>query len=84
MAVPNMRRRSPGITTDAANNHQQVAPSVHVAHAEPGRPNPYPHRLSIDVDTDTYRTLRRIAAQEDCRLVDLVRAAIKHEISTRQ
>jgi len=38
----------------------------------------------VDVDDDTYRSLRLIAAQEGCRLVELVRAAIAHEIATRQ
>lgn len=55
-----------------------------VTHAEPGKPNPYPHRLSVDVDNDTYRALRLIAAQEGCRLIDVIRAGIAHEIDTRQ
>jgi hypothetical protein len=79
---PNMRRR--GSAPAPAEDVAQVPVSVHQAHAEPGRPNPYPHRLSVDVDTDTYRTLRLIAAQESCRLVDVVRAAIAHEIEIRQ
>lgn len=84
MATPNLRRRSPKAIPAASEAAEQVPVSIHQTHAEPGRPNPYPHRLSVDVDTDTYRTLRLIAAQEECRLVDLVRAAIAHEISTHQ
>jgi hypothetical protein len=38
----------------------------------------------VDVDGDTYRALRLIAAQEDCQIVDLVRAGIAHEIDTHQ
>lgn len=77
--TPNMRRR--GAKAEAP---EQAPASIRQAHAEPGKPNPYPHRLSVDVDHDTYRTLRLIAAQEGCRLVELVRAAIAHEIDARQ
>lgn len=82
-ATPNMRRR--GATDVPAAEAPEAAPaSIRQTHAEPGKPNPYPHRLSVDVDHDTYRTLRMIAAQEGCRLVELVRAAIAHEIDTRK
>lgn len=86
MAAPNMRRRSPRAVPAADQAETETAAPVRArqSHAEPGRPNPYPHRLSVDVDHDTYRTLRLIAAQEGCRLVELVRAAIAHEIATRQ
>lgn len=81
---PNMRRRGSPATPPAVEDVAQAPVTVHKVHAEPGRPNPYPHRLSVDVDTDTYRTLRLIAAKEGCRLIDLVRAAIAHEIEIRQ
>jgi hypothetical protein len=84
MAAPNMRRRGATPAPAVVQAPEQAPASIQQAHAEPGRPNPYPHRLSVDVDTDTYRTLRLIAAQEGCRLIDLVRAAIAHEIAARQ
>jgi hypothetical protein len=83
-ATPNMRRRGAKAGPAAVETPEVAPASIRQAHAEPGRPNPYPHRLSVDVDDDTYRTLRLIAAQEGCRLVELVRAAIAHEIATRQ
>jgi hypothetical protein len=86
MASPNLRRRSPRAIPASTGSETEQGPPVraHQTHAEPGRPNPYPHRLSVDVDDDTYRALRLIAAQEDCRIVDLVRAGIAHEIDTHQ
>lgn len=82
MPGPNMRRRSP---REVPAPGEAAGPTrARQTHAEPGRPNPYPHRLSVDVDDDTYRTLRLIAAQEGCRLVELVRTAIAHEIDARQ
>ena len=80
---PNMRRRG-SAATPAVEDVEQRPVAAHQAHAEPGRPNPYPHRLSVDVDADTYRTLRLIAAEEGCRLVDVVRAAIAREIELRK
>jgi hypothetical protein len=78
---PNTRRRTarPAAAVDA-----KTPAATHQVHAEPGKPNPYPHRLSVDVDHDTYRTLRLIAADEGCRLIDVVRDAIAREIETRQ
>ncbi len=75
------RRRPKGPTTPAPGSplHDPAR-----THAEPGKPNPYPHRLSVDVDSDTYRALRLIAAQEGCRLIDVIRAGIAHEIDARQ
>ena len=32
--------------------HRRLPPPE--AHAEPGWPGPYPHRLSVDVDDETY------------------------------
>lgn len=84
MAAPNLRRRSPRAVPAGEPEAEATPGRSRQHHAEPGRPNPYPHRLSVDVDDDTYRTLRLIAAQEGCRLVELVRAAIAHEIDTRQ
>ncbi len=84
MATPNMRRRGTKTAPVAAEVTEAAPPRAHQVHAEPGKPNPYPHRLSIDVDRDTYRALRLIAAQEGCRLIDLVRAGIAHEIAARQ
>jgi hypothetical protein len=81
---PNMRRRGSAATPAAVEDGEQRPVTAHQAHAEPGRPNPYPHRLSVDVDADTYRTLRLIAAEEGSRLVDVVRAAIAREIELRQ
>jgi hypothetical protein len=81
---PNMRRRGSAAVPAVVEDGEQRPVAAHQAHAEPGRPNPYPHRLSVDVDANTYRTLRLIAAQEGCRLVDVVRAAIAHEIELRQ
>lgn len=49
-------------------------------HAEPGRPNPYPHRLSVDVDDEIYRALRLLAAERGCTIVEIVRAGIAHEL----
>ncbi len=85
-AAPNLRRRGiKAVQTSADDTDSAPAPvSVSATHAEPGKPNPYPHRLSVDVDTDTYRALRLIAAQEGCRLVDVVRAGIVHELNIRQ
>jgi len=54
------------------------------AHAEPGRPNPYPHRLSVDVDDEMYRALRLLAAKEGCTIVEIVRAGIAHELEARE
>jgi hypothetical protein len=54
-----------------------------VAHSEPGRPNPYPHRLSVDVNDTTYCALRLLAAKEGCTIVELVRAGIAHELEAR-
>jgi hypothetical protein len=53
------------------------------AHAEPVRPNPYPHRLSVDVDDEMYRALRLLAAKEGCTIVQLVRAGIARELEAR-
>lgn len=50
------------------------------AHAEPGRPNPYPHRLSVDVDDATYKALRLLAAERGCTIVEIVRAGITKEL----
>jgi hypothetical protein len=52
-------------------------------HSEPGHPNPYPHRLSVDVDDATYHPLRLLAAEEGCTIVELVRAGITHELEAR-
>jgi hypothetical protein len=80
---PNMRRRSTKVATSVGEDTLQAPVSSRQAHAEPARPNPYPHRLSVDVDHDTYRALRFVAAEEGCRLVDLVRVAIAHELASR-
>ena len=53
------------------------------AHAEPGRPDPYPHRLSVDIDDETYRALRFLAAERGCTIVEIVRAGIAHELAER-
>ncbi len=85
MAVPpNLRRRGTNTVPATLESADQAPGSLSEVHAEPGRPNPYPHRLSVDVDADTYRALRLIAAHEQCRLVDVVRAGIAHEIAARQ
>ena len=66
-----------------------VAPAAHeldrteLAHSEPGRPNLYPHRLSVDVDDATYRALGRLAAEEGCTIVELVRSGIARELEER-
>jgi hypothetical protein len=52
------------------------------AHAEPGRPNPYPHRLSVDVDEATYRALRLLAVERGCTIVEIVRAGIAKELGS--
>ncbi len=85
-AAPNLRRRGAVRPVPAGGTEaEQEAPvTARQLHAEPGRPNPYPHRLSVDVDDETYRALRLIAAQEGSRVVDLVRAGITHEIAARQ
>jgi len=70
--------------TAGSETEQGALVRAHQTHAELGRPNPHPHRLSVDVDDDTYRALRLIDAQEDCRIVDLARAGIAHEIDTHQ
>jgi hypothetical protein len=80
---PNMRRRNTNVATSVGEDVAQGPVSSRQAHAEPARPNPYPHRLSVDVDHETYRALRLVAAEEGCRLVDLVRVAIAHELSSR-
>lgn len=82
-AKPNMRRRSAKVAASVGEDVPQASVSSRQAHAEPARPNPYPHRLSVDVDHDTYRALRLVAAEEGCRLVDLVRVAIAHELASR-
>jgi len=66
-----MRRRAPALGREA------------LVHSEPGRPNPYPHRLSVDVDDVTYRQLRLLAAEEGCTIVELVRAGIANELRRR-
>jgi len=81
---PNMRRRGASTAAAAVEDPEKAPATIHQVHAEPGKPNPYPHRLSVDVTTDTYRTLRLIAANEGCRLIDVVRDAIAHEIESRQ
>jgi len=53
------------------------------AHAEPGRPDPYPHRLSVDVDDAMYYALRLLAAEKGCTIVEIVRAGIAHELEAR-
>ncbi len=84
MAAPNMRRRGSRVGPTAGEVELEATPvRTRQTHAEPGRPNPYPHRLSVDVDDETYRTLRLLAAREGCRLVELVRSAIAHEIASR-
>ena len=72
-----MRRRVPG--APAAHEPGRTA----LAHSEPGRPNPYPHRLSVDVDDTTYRALRLLAAEEGCTIVELVRSGIARELEER-
>jgi hypothetical protein len=79
-----MRRRGAGSAAAAIEDTEKAPATIHQVHAEPGKPNPYPHRLSVHVTADTYRTLRLIAANEGCRLIDVVRDAIAHEIATRQ
>jgi hypothetical protein len=78
------RRRPKAPAAPAADGPHGDANDGKRSHAEPGRPNPYPHRLSVDVDNDTYRALRLIAAQEGCRLIDIIRAGITHELNTRK
>jgi hypothetical protein len=72
-----MHRRAPVVPTP--HELDRTAP----AHSEPGRPNPYPHRLSVDVDDATYRALRLLAAEEACTIVDLVRSGIERELSAQ-
>ena len=72
-----MHRRAPVVP--AAHELARTA----LAHSEPGRPNPYPHRLSVDVDDATYRSLRLLAAEEGCTIVELVRSGIARELSVR-
>ena len=55
------------VATSVGEDVPQAPVSSRQAHAEPARPNPYPHRLSVDVDHDTYRALRLVAAEEGCR-----------------
>ena len=50
------------------------------AHSEPGRPNPYPHRLSVDVDDETYKALRLVAVERNCTIVEIVRAGITEQL----
>jgi hypothetical protein len=86
-----MRRRAPspqpvGVPAGdlLAEADEPVVIASHQVHAEPGKPNPYPHRMSVDVDRDTYRALRMVAAHEGCRLIDLVRSGIARELKARQ
>ena len=72
-----MHRRAPVVPTPHELDRTALA------HSEPGRPNPYPHRLSVDVDDVTYRALRLLAAEEGCTIVELVRAGIARELEAR-
>jgi hypothetical protein len=81
---PNARRRGATTAVPAVEDSEKATGAGRQVHAKPGNPNPYPHRLSVDVDHDTYRTLRLIAAGEGCRLIDVVRDAIAREIERRR
>lgn len=83
-STPNLRRRAKPETNPERSVRSAELTSTTPSHAEPGKPNPYPHRLSVDVDAATYQALRLIAAQEGCRLIDLAREGIAHVIQTRE
>ena len=81
-----MRRRLPRpepAGTGGTSRGSAGAGSTARLHSEPGRPNPYPHRLSVDVNDTTYCALRLLAAKEGCTIVELVRAGIAHELEAR-
>lgn len=47
-------------------------------------PNPFPHRLSVDVDDAMYRDIRVAAAEDGSSIVELVRAAISDRLTHRR
>ena len=83
-----MHRRVPRPVLDGGGG-EEPAPtparkSGSPGHSEPGRPYPYPHRLSVDVDDATYKALRFAAAKEGCTIVGLVRSGIARELEARR
>jgi hypothetical protein len=73
----NMGRRKAAKTAEAVEKQE----GRQGLHTEPERPYPYPHRLSVDVTDETYQALRLLALERNCRLVELVRSAIAHELA---
>lgn len=72
------RRPAPPAPTLAVPLDQQAQRSIAptTGHAEPGKPNPYPRRVTLDLSDDMYSRLRTEAFRSNKRLSELGREAL--------